>query len=307
MTHRQPPANQVTDRTKESARQARRWTDQCGRFGFAAIGLVYLLVGGMAIQTALGQGGMPDGTQDLLLYTARAPFGQFLLGAIALGLIGYALSLGTQAVWDTENKGADFKGILARSAFAIRGIVYGGLGISALRLTLLARGVGISTPSWEEWAMLVLTRPFGQWLIALSGAAVIGAGLLQLYQALTARFRPEPVQMGMSQRQRRATTLIGRYGYTARGVVLGLVGVFLIAAAFQYRPETVHGVGEALVIFSRLPYGSWLVGVVAVGLIAYGIFMLLQARYHVCQPTYARAYHLPETQRSHRGQTRDRG
>ena len=108
---------------------------------------------------------------------------------------------------------------------------------------------------------------------------MLGYSLSQLYQAYEAQFR-EYLKLGeMSVREDTWITRIGRFGFAARGVVFAIVGIFLIQAGLRFDPSEATGLGGALKELLRPPFGPWLLGLVAFGLIAYGLFMLAIAHY----------------------------
>lgn len=279
MTRKQPIAAQAADageQAKQAVREASPWIEGFGRFGFAAKGLVYGLIGVLAIRTAIGVGGELTGSEGALRAIMWAPFGRILLTATGIGLIGYALWLLVQALVDTENKGSTAKGIAIRAIYGFIALIHGGLAISAFAIAL---GSGVSESEWPGLTARLLSRFFGQWLVALVGAAVIGVGLGQIWYGYTAKFCDKLRLSEMSDSEESWATWLGRAGYIARGIVFGLVGTFLIAAAIQAEPQRARGLGGALESLMWQPWGAWVLGLVAVGLIAYGALMLFMARY----------------------------
>ncbi|NJL20612.1 MAG: DUF1206 domain-containing protein [Leptolyngbyaceae cyanobacterium SM1_3_5] len=257
--------------------QTADWIERLARFGYAAKGIVYGIVGVLAVQAAISAGGQTTDTQGALSTIARQPFGQILLALVAIGLIGYVLWRIVQAIYDPERKGKDAKGIAQRFGYLLNGTVYTGLALTALRLTVGA-SAGSGNGQQDATAQL-LAQPFGQWLVGLIGAGVIGIGFYQFYEAYKASFRKRLNLNQMSDAERTWATRIGRFGLAARGVVLALTGLFLIQAGRQSDPSEVQGLDGALQTLAQQPQGAWLLGLVALGLVAYGIHMLVQARY----------------------------
>lgn len=248
-----------------------------GRFGYAAKGVVYAVVGILAVQAALGRGGQTTNSSGALQEIAAQPFGQILLGITAVGLIGYVIWRFVQAGMDTENEGSDAKGVLVRGGYAISGLIYGALAFVAVRMLLNAGGS--SGNGQQNLVARVLGVPFGRWLVGIGGLIVIGIGLYQLYRAYTAKFCEKLKLDEMSETERTWALRLGRFGLAARGVVLALVGFFVVQAAVQFNPNQAQGTGGALQYLQHGPWGSIVLAIIAVGLIAYGIFMLFQARY----------------------------
>ena len=151
---------------------------------------IYGIVGFLAAQAALSSGGKTTDTQGALETLVTQPFGKFLLSLVAIGLIGYVLWRFVQAIKDPENKGTDAKGLAQRLGYAVNGLIYTGLALSAVQL-VLGSGGGGNSDSTEDWTARLLSQPFGQWLVGTVGAFVIGLGFYQFYQAYSAKFRKE--------------------------------------------------------------------------------------------------------------------
>jgi hypothetical protein len=209
-------------------------------------------------------------------HVRRLPFGDVLLVAVAVGLAGYVVWRLVQAVRDTELQGKSPKGLLVRAGYVVSGAIYGVLAWTAVELVRGLRTRGDEAVSRQHTAWL-LSFPHGPWLVCLVGAVVIGVGFAQLVIAGRASFlfRLE----SLSSAARTWVTWLGRVGFVARGVVLFLVGGFLVNAGVHANPRDARGIGGALRELSRQPEGGWLFGAVALGLVAYGVFMLVLARY----------------------------
>jgi hypothetical protein len=268
---------QAKQHAKRAAREAAPWVEPLARFGYAAKGVVYVIVGILALPAATGIDGQATDTQGALRVIVRQPFGQFLLALVAVGLLGYALWRLVQAVLDPERKGTDAKGIVKRLGYAISGLAYGGLAVTAAGMLIgLAGGSGNST---QKWTALLLSQPFGPWLVGAVGLIIIAVGINALYVAYTAKFC-EKLKLGeMSEAQRSWATWVGRIGLTARGLILGLIGLFLLVAAWQTDANEARGLAGAFKVLARQPYGPWLLGTIAVGFIAYGVYMFFEARF----------------------------
>lgn len=272
-------AGQIKQQAERRVRAASPWIEPLGRFGFAAKGMVYILVGVLAARVALGVGGETTDAQGALRRIVQAPFGQLLLIATAIGLAGYALWRFVQAAMDTDNKGSGAKGSITRAAYAVNGVIHAGLALSAARLVLGTAGGESGDATAQGWTARLLAQPLGQWLVGIAGAIVLGVGGYQLYRAYKVKFREELLLGRMSATEEVWITRLGRLGYAAQGTVFGIAGVFLIAAARSASPEEARGLGGALATLARQPYGLSVLGAVAVGLVAYGLYTLAAARY----------------------------
>ncbi len=264
-------------RAKDAAQSARPWMERLARLGYATEGAMYALIGLLAAGVAFGTGSHATGQRGALEIVAGSPFGGVLVGLIALGLLGYALWRGVQAIADPDGEGTEVKALVKRIGYGVSALVYAGLAFSAGGLILGSASGGGKTP--DDWTALLLSWPLGQVLVAGVGIAVACVGLRELYQAYKTGFLAYLKLDEMGERVRKWTERWGRLGIAARGIVFGVVGTFLIRAALEYDPQEARGLGGALQTLAEQPLGPWLLGVVALGLIAYGVFMLSVARY----------------------------
>ncbi len=261
---------------KDAARRTQPWMERLARLGYATEGAVYTLIGLLAAGAAFGTGGRVTGQRGTFEVVAESPSGSVLLGLIALGFLGYALWRSVQAIADPDGEGDGVKALGKRVGYGVSALVYAGLAFSAAGLVL---GTASHGGGPDDWTALLLSWPLGQVLVVGVGAAVVGVGLHELYQAYKADFL-EYLKLGeMGEKVRKWTERWGRLGIAARGMVFGIVGVFLIRAALQYDPQQARGLGGALQTLAQQPLGRWLLGAVALGFVAYGLFMLSVARY----------------------------
>ncbi len=248
------------------------------RLGYFTKGLVYVIIGLLAARVAIGDGGTTTDNQGALRAIYHQPFGQFLLVVVAVGLVGYALWSFMRALLDADGKGSDAKGMLTRIAYAVVGLLYLALALGAVRL-LMSSGASSksSDANAQDWTATLLKQSYGEGLVILAGVIVIGIALYLLYYAYSADFMRQ--FQSMSGTVRTWATRLGRAGYIAQGIVFGEIGVFLILAARQHNAHQAKGVGGSLSLLVREPYGHLLLAIVAIGLIAYGLYSWMQARF----------------------------
>ena len=260
--------------TFEAKRRARGpWTERLGRFGFAAKGVLYGIVALIAVQVALGSGKLED-KEGALQAVAGQPYGGILLGILAAGLAGYALWRLVEAVLGPKGE-SGAKALGKRLVSLGKGVLYAGLCFVAFSI-LLGAGAGGSGDE-DETAATLLELPAGVWLVAAAGAGLIVAALYNGYRGVTRKFCDD--LRGMSATEERWVEGIGILGHLARLVVFGLMGVFLVKAALEYDPQEAVGLDGALATVAQQPFGPALLGLAAAGLLAYGLFCLVQARY----------------------------
>ena len=276
---RVPGKAQQAERAAHSAATS-RWMTMLARLGYAVKGVVYLIIGILAVELAAGKGGKATDQRGAIHVIYDAPLGRFLLAVVAIGLIAFALWCFIQALFDTEGKGNNAKGILARVGYAVIGVSYGLLAVGAIQL-LAGTGNGgqSSTASAQNWTGMVLKYGIGVALIVLIGLVVLGIAFYMFYRAYTANFQQKLSLQGVSTQVRKGLILLGRTGYAALGVVFCIVGLFLIIAALQHNPNDARGLDSALQVLLQQPFGPFLLAIVALGLVAYGAYSFVEARY----------------------------
>ncbi|MEE7465344.1 hypothetical protein MFUR16E_31315 [Methylobacterium fujisawaense] len=251
--------------------------ERIARFGYGARGVVYIVVGALALLAALGHGGQAGDSKDALRAVMAGPFGAAVVGLIALGLAGFALWRLVEGITDADRRGTSAKGLAVRGAHLISAGLYLGLAASAASLSL---GLGMSGGDGvHDGTAWLLSKPFGRWLVALVGLAVVGGGFGFLGKAWRGDVTD---RLALDARARdRWAGPIGRFGYAARGLAFLIIGGFLVAAAWHQRSSDAKGLAEAFALLRAQPYGWILLGLVAAGHAAFGAFGLIQARYRL--------------------------
>ena len=239
-----------------------------------------MLIGVLAVQVALGRGGATTDNRGALLPIAAAPFGHVLLIAIAVGFVGYAVWRFLEAAFDPDGRWGEGNRLVMRLGNALNGAIHLGFAFSVVRLLGTGSAGANTDTAAKGGAAELLGKPFGAWLVGLIGLGIIGFAGYQFFQALKAKFRENATWQRMSVAQRRWYTTLGRIGYAARGVVFASVGLFLIGAARTANPQDARGLDTALADLATRPFGPWLLGATALGVVAYGLFLFAEACFH---------------------------
>ena len=253
------------------------WLGWLGRLGMAAAGFLYCLIGFLAVQLALGAGGKATDRTGALQELSGEWWGTALLIVVAVGFAGYALWRFAVAVLGEKlEAGDDDLSVWKRLWYAARGLFYAFLCFTTVELLI---GWHSGSSNEKEQTAKVLDWPAGRWLIGAFGAGLVCWGLGSAYRGVTRKFKDDLHTEQMSPRGEKWVTRVGVVGYLARAVVYVLVGVFFIRAAWQYDPDEAVGLDGALQKLLGQPFGPVLLGVVAAGLFAYGIFYFVRAAY----------------------------
>jgi hypothetical protein len=244
------------------------------RAGFVARGLVYGIIGLLALDLAVGQGGKITNQQGALRTIEHQPFGHVLLALVAVGLGGYSLWRLFRAALGHGPEGADTT--VERLGALGSGIVYGLICVLAVEILLSSAG---SSGGAKKSTKDVFGLPAGHWVIGVAGIVMIGVGIYQLVRGVRQKFLDDSKTEQMTPAIKKWFTWFGTVGHVARAIIFGLVGIFLLKAAIDYKADEAIGLDGALAKLYGQPYGPWLLGAVAVGLIAFGLFSISEARY----------------------------
>lgn len=253
------------------------WVEGLARAGLVARGVLYVMIGALALQVAFGKKDQNADKQGALTTLARQPLGKVLLVVVAVGFAGYAMWRFLDAVLDTDGEGTDLSGVGKRAADFARGLLYTSFFIAAVRLITGSSGEDQSTEA--DLTAKILAAPPGRVAVGLVGLAIVGGGLYTGYRAVSCNYRKKLQTAQMGRTVRRSVTVIASVGLFARMVVFLLIGTFLLKAAIRYDPNQAVGVDGALKRLADRPYGPWLLALVAVGLFTYGLYSFVEARY----------------------------
>lgn len=259
--------------------RAPAWLRWVARSGMVAEGVIYLLIGGLALAGAFDPSQHPSGSNGAMSKLAHVPLGRVLLALLALGLAAFVLWQVIQAVLDPEcRKGKwTIKQVAIRIHHLWTAALHCGLvGLAAWQLL----GFGHATNNGQtqkHLTAMALHLSGGRWLV---GGIAIGILIFGLIQLIMACIPERDTRMDLSQTRWRLPILaLLVLGYAARGALFGLIGIFLLHAAWNYDPRQATGVAGALQSLRHHPYGAWLLGAMAVGLIAFGLARIAKTRF----------------------------
>lgn len=244
------------------------------RAGFVARALIYGIIGILALKLAFGQGGKLTSQEGALHTVAQQPFGKLLLTLVAIGLGGYSLWRLVRAAIGHGPEGSDSS--FDRIAALASGISYGALCVLSIEILL---GGGGGTGNAKQTTAGVFGWPAGTWIVGIVGGVLLGVALYEGYRGITKKFLDDSKVEEMGPRMKEWIGRLGLIGHLARMVVFGLIGIFLIKAAVDFNAHAAVGLDGALAKIVHRSYGPFLLGVVAVGLIAFALYSLSDARY----------------------------
>ncbi len=247
------------------------------RVGYGVRGLIYITMGLLAFDVVLGKGGAPTDQQGAIAVIGNQPAGVFFLWVVLIGLVSYSLWGVIRAVLDPLHKGRDLKGLLTRGGYLFSAVSYA---LLILPTFGYINGKGSSAQSGaqtQQFMTSIMSKPWGPWAIGMIGLIVIAVGLYQIYQGFNSSFDKQFKTYAMTAKEVKWATQMGRFGTASRGFIIAVVGGLICLAAFQSNSSQTIGIDAALKTLLGQPYGIWLLGIVAVGLMAFGLYSLLSA------------------------------
>ncbi|MGW4322430.1 DUF1206 domain-containing protein [Streptomyces sp. NPDC004684] len=252
-------------------------TEGAARAGLAARGVIYLLVGVLALRVAFGDGDRQADRNGALAAIADKPFGAVLLWALGVGLAGMALWRLSEAVFGAA--GPDGRKAGKRLAAAARCVFYVSVAWSVLSFAAGSGGGRSSDEQSRDLTARAMAVPAGQWLVGAAGVGIAVAGVWMGVQAVRRHYRKKLKLGELSPRTRRLIDVTGVGGGAARGLVFATAGVFAVRAAIDYRPNQAKGLDDTLRSLADTPFGPWLLALVAAGLVLFGLFSFALARW----------------------------
>lgn len=254
------------------------WIEFLERVGYVARGLVYTLMGALALGLALGVGGIATDMNGSLVILMSGPFGKLLLLVVGVGLLAYSLWGFVRAVFDPLNRGTDAPGIVERLGFVWSGVSYAALAMFALQI-FAGTGSAAARDSTQNTIARVLAYPAGKWIAVGIGVIAIAVGVYQFVMAFKANIKKDLKRDEISTAEADLVQLLGRIGFFSRSVVFTLVGWFVVQGGLHQDPSRVHGYGGAFLFLLAQPFGRVVLALVALGFVALGFHSFAAARW----------------------------
>lgn len=263
-----------------------KWAERLARLGFAARGVVYAVVGLIALHIAREGGRSQEEASKTgaIEEIASRSFGTALLWVLAAGLVGYILWRFSEALWGKRDEDDDKKRAAKRLGSAAKALLYTGFLLSTLQFLLdgsssQGGGGGGSSEQESSATARVLELPAGQLIVGAIGAAIVGGGAYLLYRGFAQKFEKHLDESQMSPTVERVVGVVGTIGMAARGFVFGLAGLLVIKAAVDFDPDEARGLDGTLHLIAQQTYGQVLLGLAALGVICFGLYSMAEARY----------------------------
>ena len=256
--------------------EKKEWFEKFLRFGFISKGVVYCLLGILTVMAAIGLRGDNGSKEQAFKLIYDQPFGKVILAILTIGLLGYVTLRFFQCFKDSDGKGNDVKGLITRIGYGLSALLYLSLGVYAIKLLIGSSG-GSGGKSREFIAAKVLEWPGGEWILGITAVIIIASGVNQIYKGVSKKFMKKIMGVIRSGKEKMFENA-GMIGYIARGIVLGIIGYMLLHGAITANPSEAKGTDQAF-DFLENTFGSLMMGVVAFGLVAYGVFMFVKAKY----------------------------
>jgi hypothetical protein len=278
----QQPAKRAGGNAREKAEAGRGWYEWLARIGLVAKGISFGIVAVLAIGVAVGTGGKTTSRQGALQTLAHHAWGKVLLVLLALGFAAYAIWRFVQAYAEREDDNGEkaaLKKWSKRAGYIGRGLIYAGLTATTVKLLAGSGAQQSQNQRAHKTTAAVLDWPAGRWIVGIAGVCIIGAGLWNLYRGIAKKFEDKWRTAEMSETERTWGGRAGVAGHVARAVVFSLIGIFVTKAAVDYDPSDAIGFDGALQRLATASYGPYLLGLTAAGLLCYGVFCVVDARY----------------------------
>lgn len=272
-------SSKASSRHHSNKHEVASWAEKLGRFGLAARGVVYVVLGALAAKAGFSTGGQVTDQQGAVREIGQSPYGDLMLWVVGLGLVGFVLWRFAEAFMDLERYGKDGKGLMKRAAAVVSGLAYASLSITALALAIGKSSSPGGESVLETRTAWLLSQPFGRWLVGIVAVIILGVALYQFYQAFTCNFARHLKSGELTAEQRTWSRRAGRIGHAARGIAFTIISWFFLQAAMHSDATEAGGIGSALHTLARQPHGPLMLGLVGSGLALFGLYSIIEARY----------------------------
>ena len=257
--------------------RAGRWLTWLAKAGLTARGVMYVLIGIIAIQIAVNGSRQQADRTGAVHLVAHTGFGSVILWLLVIGFAGMTLWRLSEAAWGSPD--ADGRKASKRLASLARAVFYAAVTYGILKYALGIGEPGSSDSQSQDLTAAAMKHQGGQVIVALAGVAIVIAGLYVIYRAYKLKFLRH-MRMGSAKpRTRKVVTRLGQAGGIARGAVFATIGVFLVIAAKDASPRQAKGIDSALRALAHTPLGPWLLVMVAIGLMMFGVYSWCEARW----------------------------
>ncbi|HYH13935.1 MAG TPA: DUF1206 domain-containing protein [Flavisolibacter sp.] len=254
------------------------WIQQMAQLGLSAKGLVYIILGTLAFMAAFEIGGHSNQeatSTGALSFVQDAPAGAVLLGLLMIGLFCYVI---WRLVQTFTNKGGEQKDWKHRLRYLFSGLAYFALALTALQLLLHSGGTESGDQN-QQMAGQVLSKPMGQWLLGIAALLLAGIGIYQIYYGFSGKYKKHLQNLRLHSQSIALLVPSGKVGYIARGIVWLIIAYLLLQAALHANAAEAGNTSKAFQFLEGSPMGSYLLGALGLGLVAYGVFNFLRAKY----------------------------
>jgi hypothetical protein len=272
--------DKAAEHLESASRRVSPFIEHFARFGYAAKGVVYFIIGLLGALAPIGLSDRPTGQRGALAALLRQPTGSLLLIVAAAGLVCFGIFQFIRAVEDPEHAGWTFKGVIKRAGWLANAFAQFALVAAALNMMIgYHRAAADDDARVRDWTATALSYPFGRWVIAIIGGCVIAYGVQQVLAGFGGRLDRRLDLDDLTDAAHRWLCGISRFGVAARGAVFAALGYFLVVAAYHANAHEAYGLGGTLRTLATEAFGRWILALSAAGLIAYGLYDFVLARY----------------------------
>src|ERR1700694_5214239 len=257
---------------------ANPWLERLARLGYGVRGVLYGVMGVLALELAFGVGATPGDQRKSLYLLAGNPLGGVFLLVVVIALAAYSLWGFVRAIYDPLGRGKDPPGIISRLGFAWSGLNYAALTVFAIEF-LVGATKGDGSDTLQKAVADVMSQPAGQFITIVAGGIAVVGGLGQFADAYQAGFRKDLKRNQMNRAERITADALRRFGMVARGVVFTMLGYFVLQAGLHHDPSRAGSMGDAFLVIAKAPLGHLSLALVALGFVALGMHSFANARW----------------------------